>query len=120
MTLTITIPNGDAKVKNVMGNGTICVRGTSLSNGVGANVVRAKVYVNQIANPPATPPGDATAGTPGKDYAFDAVTGATSSAAAPYPDNTVVVWAGYPGNPNVWENAYTYFGGMTSANTDCT
>ena len=113
MSVSITTPVSTAKVAA----GAICIKGELTA---GAIEVRAKVYAG-IETPPATPPSGAIVGTvSGDTFAFDSVSGAVSSESSPYPDNTVAVWAKYPGSPPAYSSAVKNFGGKTDIKTDCT
>jgi hypothetical protein len=119
VSVSITTPGSVGKVKN---NSVICVEGDASSGGTGPQVVKAKLWQgNKPASEiPNEPPDDAVTGTlNGQSFIFEAVPGATCSDSAPFPDNTVAVWARFIGPPMFWEHDSTLFGGQCSTTTDC-
>jgi hypothetical protein len=114
---------GSGTVASVVGttSGYICSVGSaSDGQGNGPIEVRAVVYNTTSPNPPASPPdGAATATINGNNWTFSEVDGASCSASAPYPGNSVVVWARYSGSPTTWESTYNTFQGRSASATDC-
>jgi hypothetical protein len=122
------IPNQPARVVADQGmQGHICAVGTAgRPDGAGANPVQvfAQIYPGQLGlgapNVPAQPPPTALAIAPmGQMYAFPNVGGALASAMAPFPWNTLVIWAQFNDPNNPFDRSFTPFQGQLAATTDC-
>jgi hypothetical protein len=101
----------------------ICAQGTASR---GENDYPATIWAQlyaELPDPlPSSPPGTAVQGTISQDdqWQFVSIAGADSSDSTPYPTNYLVVWAGYPGFPNIsYDVNSTSFLGKASTQTDC-
>lgn len=123
MSVSITTPDSDAQVKEIMANKVICALGEASRNGQGAVEIRAKVWNQQLAlaDIPAAPPADAATGTmSGLNFIFSSILGAASSSSSPFPTNTLAVWGKFPTTPMpTWDRDSKYFEGKTASATDC-
>jgi hypothetical protein len=109
--------------------GSICAQGVAVTeDGTPARSVWGKVYNTAAVSPPPTPTSDAIGTIPNQtdpnvgSWSMDPANnkllpGASCSTAAPFPDNTLVLWFDWP---DIGYQAYPiYFRGMASNQTEC-
>jgi hypothetical protein len=125
VTIDIPVAGQTAKVRVNGDTQTICAEGEASRGGsVYPNKIWAKVYQSNPIPIPINPGPDATQGTISSNDQWNftgaqEIPGATSSDAAPYPENWLVVWAEYDDPFPSYDSTITTFYGQSSTQTDC-
>lgn len=119
--ITVRTPTSGADIK-VNANGEICATGTAVGDKLENPIeVKAKVYQGGPPDPlPASPPAGSTAAVvAGKNWTINPIGGAASAGAAPYPQNTIVIWVKFQAGTDWQEVTSVSFYGKASAGTEC-
>jgi hypothetical protein len=120
--VTINIPGSGQNANVLVPTQAICAKGTASRLGTNPNAIWAQLYGSQPNPVPASPPTTAMQGglTGGTQWQFLDIPGASSSNAAPFPQNWLVVWAEYDAiSGPTYDSALASFNGVSSTKTDC-